>query len=204
VNTSTAIVVGLALGVRHATDADHVVALATLLRRRSGMRGALVVGTVWGLGHTMVLLAAGVAVVLLGVHVPAALDRVAELAVAVMLVGLGLRHLFSAHHREPHVHAPGRIALRPFAIGMVHGLAGSAGVALLALTTIRSPGAAMLYLSLFGLGTVAGMMLLTCVIAFPLCYAGRSGRIEPWIVRGASAASLALGVVLAVRWSLGA
>ena len=200
-NTPMAIAVGLTLGLRHATDADHVVALATLLRRQSGLRGALAIGGVWGIGHTLVLLAAGIAVVLLGIEVPPAFDRAAEIAVALMLVALGLRHL--TRRRGEKASAPrGPIALRPLLIGMVHGLAGSAGVALLALTTIRERGTAMLYLSLFGLGTVVGMMALTGLLAVPLLYAGRSPRLEVWIVRTASAASVGLGLLLAVRCSL--
>ena len=200
-----AIAVGLTLGLRHATDADHVVALATLLRRGRGVRGALAIGGVWGIGHTVVLLAAGAAIVLLGVEVPPRFDRVAELAVAAMLVALGATHLFGRPRRgTPPSMAPGgrAISLRPLLIGMVHGLAGSAGIALLALTAIRPRAAAMLYLSLFGAGTVLGMMILTGLLALPLGYAGRWPRLEPWIVRIASVASVGLGLVIGVRSSL--
>ena len=199
-NASMAVAIGLGLGLRHATDADHVVALSTLLRRKAGLRGALVIGAVWGVGHTLVLLAAGVAVVLLGIEIPPRLDRLAELAVAVMLVGLGLHHLVPAR-KTTSVAGPATAAFRPLLIGMVHGLAGSGAAALLALTTIRVPGVAMLYLSLFGLGTVVGMMALTSLMALPLCYARQSRRLEVGIVRVASAASLGLGLLLAVRCS---
>jgi hypothetical protein len=205
-NTPMAIAVGVALGLRHATDADHVVALATLLRRQSGVRGALMVGAVWGIGHTIVLMAAGVMVVLLGIRIPPAFDRVAQLAVAAMLVGLGVHHLVRrpdghAHGGAPRAGDPGR-TFRPLLVGMVHGLAGSAGIALLTLTTIRERGVAMLYLSLFGVGTVAGMMALTGLLAIPLCAAARFPWLEPWIVRLASVASLGLGLLLAVQCSL--
>lgn len=208
-NGPTAIAVGLALGLRHATDADHVVALATLLRGRAGLRGALLIGGVWGVGHSVVLLAAGVVVVLLGVRLPASFDRLGEWAVAAMLVGLGGHHLLRKDaeraHGEPHEH--GRrghsvSSLRPLLIGMVHGLAGSAGIALLALTTLSAPRVAMLYLLLFGLGTVAGMMALTGLLSIPLRHAGRSPRLESRLVRIASAASLGLGLLLAVECSL--
>lgn len=199
-NTSMAVALGLGLGLRHATDADHVVALSTLLRRKAGVRGALVLGAIWGMGHTLVLLAAGVVVVLLGIELPPELDRFAEMAVAAMLVGLGLAHL--VRRRDVTTAAPpGRLAVRPLVIGMVHGLAGSGAAALLALTTIRVRAVAMLYLSLFGLGTVAGMMALTGLLAVPLCYAGRSTRLESGIVRTAGAASLGLGLLLAARCS---
>src|ERR1700736_834687 len=107
--TFLAITVGLTLGLRHATDADHVVALATLLRRKPGVRGALLLGAVWGTGHTLVVLVVGVAIILLGLHVPASFDRIAEVGVAIMLIALGLRHLLPHRHpKEEVVESRGR------------------------------------------------------------------------------------------------
>jgi nickel/cobalt transporter (NicO) family protein len=204
-NTPMAVALGLTLGLRHATDADHVVALSTLLRRQSGIRGALAVGAIWGAGHTTVLLAAGVAVVLLGMRVPPSLDRYAELAVAAMLIVLGVSHFAPrpSTRRGPQPAARRTPAsLRPLLIGMVHGLAGSAGIALIALATIPTRASAMVYLVLFGIGTVVGMMALTGLLVLPIRYTGRSPTAEVWLIRVASALSLCLGVLLAAKWML--
>ncbi|MGH7295860.1 MAG: high-affinity nickel-transport family protein, partial [Polyangiaceae bacterium] len=162
----------------------------------------LALGAIWGIGHTAVLRGAGVLVVLLGVEVPAGFERWAELAVAAMLIALGARHL---RGRGASTHAPHdavSLRARPLVIGMVHGLAGSGGVALLALTTIPARASAMIYLGLFALGTVAGMMALTGLLSLPLRYAGRSPQLGAWLVRAASVASLGMGLLLAVRCSL--
>ncbi len=198
-NTPVAIAVGVTLGLRHATDADHVVALSTMVQRQSGLRGALILGAAWGVGHTLVLLAAGVPIVVLGIEMPPAFDRVADAAVAAMLIVLGLHHLLRGNRARSRRSSSAPV--RPFLVGMVHGLAGSAGIALLALTTIGARTTAMLYLMLFGLGSVVGMMALTSLLALPLRYAGRRGRFEPWLVRAASVVSLGFGLALAVRCS---
>jgi nickel/cobalt transporter (NicO) family protein len=216
-NVAFAVGAGLALGLRHATDADHIVALATLLRSRSGIRGALTLGAIWGLGHSVVVVAAGVAVIGLGLRMPEPFERYAELGVAAMLIALGLAHVrprLPEHaHDDRHVNDPGRhghghesprrFGLRPLLIGMVHGLAGSAGLALLALMAIPVPALAFLYLMLFGTGTVIGMLALTSVLSLPFQYAGRSPHLERRIVQLACATSIAMGIFLGLRVMLG-
>ena len=122
--------IGLALGIRHAADPDHVVAVTAITARTRGVLGAAWLGVVWGLGHTLTLFAVGAAIILFNLVVP------------------------------PRV-------------GLVHGLAGSAAVALLVLASVRDPRWATLYLLVFGAGTLLGMALITTSIATPLAAATR-------------------------------
>lgn len=199
--------IGLLLGVQHATEADHLAAVATLATRPADWRQALRQGIGWGLGHTLTLLAFAGVVLALGHVVSPTLERALETAVGAMLVLLGadvLRRLwrecihFHLHqHRHPqgsgvvHVHAhshrgegqhaqsahrhghPGRWPLRALAVGMMHGLAGSAALVLLSLQAAPSVPLGLGYIALFGLGSIAGMAVLSVVIALPLRLSAR-------------------------------
>lgn len=193
------------LGMRHATDADHVVAVTTIVSRQRGLRGALAVGALWGLGHTVTILVVGGAIILFGVVVPPRLGLCLEMAVAGMLILLGVLNLWG---RAPpardlaHVHTSTaqRVGWRPLAIGVVHGLAGSAAVALLVLATIRQPVWAIIYLAIFGVGSVLGMMLMTAAMTMPLSAASRRfGSLGRVAAKLTGALSLAFGLVLAYR-----
>ncbi len=160
---------GLVLGMRHATDADHVVAVSTIVSRARSTRSALRIGALWGLGHTVTLLAVGGAIILFGVVIPPRLGLSLELTVAVMLIALGVFNMRHGGHdaaAESGSSAP--LPARPLLVGLVHGLAGSAAMALLVLTTIREPRQAMLYLAVLAAGTVLGMVGLTGTLAIPL------------------------------------
>lgn len=172
---------GFFLGMRHATDPDHVVAVATIVARERSLRGAGLIGALWGAGHTVTVLLVGGAIVVFGLALPARLGLSLELSVAVMLVLLGGlnvvnflrdRAAVAAHgHRHDEAGAGWLARWRPLAVGVVHGLAGSAAVALMVLATIKSAAWAMFYLGLFGVGTVAGMMTITSLMAAPLALA---------------------------------
>jgi high-affinity nickel permease len=179
---------GFFLGMRHATDSDHVVAVTTIVSREKSVLSASLVGALWGLGHTLTILLVGGAIILFGIVLPARVGLTMELSVALMLVVLGVlnvagfrrevRAMQVAHHdgaqEKPSEVGLGRYqALRSLIVGTVHGLAGSAAVALLVLATIRDAGWGLLYLLLFGAGTVAGMMLITSALAVPLAYSAR-------------------------------
>jgi high-affinity nickel-transport protein len=170
---------GFLLGMRHATDSDHVVAITTIVSREKTVRAASVIGALWGAGHSAAILLVGGAIVLFGVVMPARVGLVLELAVALMLVLLGVLNVVGvrragAHDDHRSVTRRARFgAIRPLAVGIVHGLAGSAAVALFVLTTIREPLYALAYLLLFGVGTLAGMMLITSALALPLAVAAR-------------------------------
>jgi high-affinity nickel-transport protein len=189
---------GFVLGMRHATDVDHVAAVTALGSRERSLRGALSVGTLWGVGHTLTVLLVGGAIVAFGLVVPERLGLSLELLVAAMLVVLGTMNLSSAPAGHSHGH---KLPLaRPVIVGVVHGLAGSAAVALLVLTTIEDPFWALSYLVLFGLGTILGMALLTATIMMPLAAAAkRFERADRHLVRALGLVSIAVGLGLAYR-----
>jgi len=175
---------GFFLGMRHATDADHVVAVSAIVSRERTLRAAAPVGIAWGLGHTATILLVGGLIVLFGVVITPRVGLGMELSVALMLVLLGAINLKSSSLRPSHEHPPhgeavgyvyrwfrrsgGYRLLRPLIVGVVHGLAGSAAVALLVLATVRDPLTAIAYLLVFGLGTIAGMFLITTALATPI------------------------------------
>lgn len=189
---------GFVLGMRHATDVDHVAAVTAMGSRERSLRGALSLGTLWGIGHSLTVLIVGGAIVAFGLVIPERLGLSLELLVAAMLVALGTMNLSSppAAHAHPH-----KLPLaRPLLVGVVHGLAGSAAVSLLVLTTIRDPFWALSYLVIFGLGTILGMSLLTASIVVPLAAAAkRFERADRYLVRALGLVSIAVGIVLAYR-----
>jgi high-affinity nickel-transport protein len=251
-NVVSFLFLGFFLGMRHATDADHVVAIATIVSRKRSLAGSAIIGAAWGVGHTITVMVVGTAIIVFGVVIPAQLGLSMEFAVGIMLVLLGVltltgmgRAVGAAHahagvpdghaldlhdhlhahsdymHRHPHGHGPGvhghaeehtplarldrsglgRIAfyqwLRPFAVGLVHGLAGSAAVALMVLSIIRESVAAVGYLLLFGLGTVVGMMLITLILSAPFAFTTVNLPKFNWRLRVASGlVSFVFGVVL--------
>jgi sulfite exporter TauE/SafE len=213
-------VLGFFLGMRHATDPDHVIAVTTIVSRQRTTAGAAMIGALWGVGHTLTILVVGAGIILLGWVIPPRMGLSLELSVGVMLIVLGFMNLSGVLQRitqpEAHPHAPDQTPLarldrrlgglglyqtvRPLIVGVVHGLAGSAAVALLVLATIGNTGWAVLYLLVFGLGTIAGMMLITAGIAWPLTYAGTRFAGLPHKLRLASGViSLMVGLALAYR-----
>jgi high-affinity nickel-transport protein len=207
--------IGFLLGMRHATDADHVVAVTTIVSRERSLRAAMTMGALWGLGHTVTILGVGGAIVLFGLVIPPRLGLSMEMSVAVMLVILGALNLTGAlrdvaHHRGAHRHddAPEKTAsrmdaaqvARPLVVGVVHGLAGSAAVALLVLATIHDANWALVYLGVFGFGTVLGMICLTALMSRPLAKATEwSHTAELTLVRLTGFVSLSFGLFLAYR-----
>jgi len=193
--------------MRHATDPDHVIAVTTIVSRERRLGSAALIGALWGVGHTVTIVLAGLAIVIFGAVVSPRVGLTMELSVALMLVLLGAVSVLRALRSPPHAHGDyvhahphppgagdhghrdddtplarldlcfGRLGLyqilRPLVVGVVHGLAGSAAVALLVLASIREPLPAVGYLVIFGVGTIVGMMLITVAIAAPFAFTAR-------------------------------
>jgi high-affinity nickel-transport protein len=173
------IALGFLLGMRHATDADHVAAVAATVGRERLVRPAAWIGVWWGVGHTITIVLVGAAIVLFNWIIEPRLGLAMEFGVGVMLVLLGVANL-SATRRSK---TTARGVVRPVLVGVVHGLAGSAAIALLVMTTIRDPAWAIVYLLVFGVGTIAGMSMITMAIAAPFASLGeRSARKHAFVL----------------------
>lgn len=218
------LILGFLLGMRHALEADHLAAVATLNSRARSVRQAAMQGAVWGLGHTLTLFLACSLVLFVDAMIPERLSRLLEGAVGIMLLLLGLDLLVrlwrgrlhihthrhddgTAHshahshtgepaiHAHPHAHDR-RFPARALCVGAMHGLAGSAALILLTLGTVASPVTGLLYVALFGLGSVAGMALLSLLISVPLHRARRFARLHAGMQAALGLASLGIGVDL--------
>jgi hypothetical protein len=186
--------VGLLLGVRHATDADHVVAVAALASREKRAPVISKLGAMWGAGHMLTVFGVGGAIIALGLVVPPRVALVFELAVGLMLVAIGALNLVGSGKT-----VTPRSAARSFGVGMVHGLAGSTAIALMILATIRDVGAALAYLVVFGLGTVAGMVTVTLAMSVPMMLVTRADAVQRHVGRVAGLVSVAFGFVVIWR-----
>jgi nickel/cobalt transporter (NicO) family protein len=196
------LLLGIGLGLRHAADADHVVVVSALVQREPGVWRAARIAALWGAGHTVAFLALGLLIVLAEVRIPDAFERGAELFVALMLIGFGLWHLAYSRWAGGGEAAPSVVgtSVRPLVIGLVHGLAGSAGIALLAATTIGSRPLAVAYLGLVALGTVIGMVALTVLMSRTISWTmRREGCLRRAITVLAAMLSMGLGLAVLVR-----
>jgi high-affinity nickel-transport protein len=260
IDLASLLVLGFFLGMRHATDADHVIAIATIVSRQRSLRGSALIGAAWGLGHTLTILVVGGAIILFGIVIPTRMGLAMEFAVGVMLVLLGVLTLTGlgrplgataapaasgagpghdhalcdhdhahAHGDYVHSHAHGHGAgdhghpedrtplvrldrslgglplyqwLRPLVIGVVHGLAGSAAIALLVLVAVGEPVWAMAYLLLFGVGTIGGMMVITFLLSAPFAFSSSRLPRFNWQLRVASGL-LSFGLGLLVVYEIG-
>jgi high-affinity nickel-transport protein len=223
---------GLILGIRHSTDADHVVAISTIVTRQRSMRGAALIGTLWGLGHTITIFIVGCLIILGGVVIPPRIGLSMEFSVGLMLILLGVLNLtgvmgrlvarltpesrrgaFSEARSKPRLGIRAASAveqhgvyqlLRPLAIGLVHGLAGSAAVALLVLSTIHNPIWAIGYLVIFGAGTMFGMMCMTAAMSLSLAYAGdRLPQVGRYLGVASGLVSVCFGMFLIYQLGIG-
>ena len=189
---------GFLLGMRHATDPDHVVAVTTIVSQQRSLARAARTGVLWGVGHTATILLVGGAIIVLKVQIGTIPSRVGlslEFAVAVMLVVLGLLTLAGGERRVADSTA------RPMTVGFVHGLAGSAAVATLPqVALIPNPAWAAGYLAVFGAGTIAGMLLVTVSIAAPTLFAARRfAGMNRTLRIASSVVSIGFGLFLAHR-----
>jgi ABC-type nickel/cobalt efflux system permease component RcnA len=218
---------GLVFGLKHATEADHVVAVSAIVSEHRNLWRAALVGGLWGAGHTASLVVVGAVVLALRVAVPEKIASWLEFGVALMIVGLGANALVRASrgrtqmhlHRHAHdglahthvhfhetggahadraarhTHAVSRVGVKPLLVGAMHGLAGSAALTLIVLTQIKSFALGLLYLTVFGVGSVGGMLLMSGLIGLPFALgARRFSRLSYALQTCAGALSIAFGL----------
>jgi hypothetical protein len=158
---------GLVLGFKHALDADHLAAVSTMATERRGLFASSLIGALWGLGHTISLVVAGVLVIVFHFEIGEHVGKALELCVGFMLIALGVNSLRNlARGGRSHMHAP-RLGARPLLVGMVHGLAGSAALTLLVFAAIPSPALGLLYIAIFGIGSIGGMVIMSTLFSLP-------------------------------------
>ncbi len=249
---------GFVLGMRHATDPDHVIAVTTIVARYRTTKGAALIGAVWGVGHTLTILLVGSGIILFRWVIPGRIGLSMELAVGVMLIVLGIANLREflslarrtaapaaatpvgatlarthshphshgdyvhthshGHQPEAHPHRPDQTPIgwldrhfgglglyqlvRPLVVGIVHGLAGSAAVALLVLAAIGNPKWAILYLLVFGVGTIVGMTVITAAIALPFALSQRQSRFAGRLRLASGLISVAFGCFIVYQMGI--
>lgn len=196
---------GLVFGLKHATEADHIVAISAIVSRERNLLRSAMVGALWGVGHTAALILVGILVLALRLAVPEKVAHWLEFGVALMIIMLGASALLRAlgrradvhlhQHRHDglshvhihfheqgtehtgapasHTHAVSRIGFKPLLVGAMHGLAGSAALTLLVLTQINSTFLGLIYLAVFGVGSIAGMFLMSALIGLPFALSAR-------------------------------
>jgi high-affinity nickel permease len=203
---------GFLLGIQHSLDADHVAAISTLVSQKRSFKRSAWIGAAWGLGHTTVLLVVGVALMILKVSIPNAVARSFEFLVGVMLLYLGVNllrklmlgklHIHRHRHGEVehihlHTHAMGSAhehLHQPFLIGMVHGLAGSAGIVLLITASMNSIAQGVLFTLTFGVGSILGMLVTGSIISLPFLATQKFGRLNQSFMILAAIVTIAIGV----------
>src|SRR5262249_28401782 len=196
-----ALALGFTTGLRHALDPDHLVAVSTIVSEHKSITRSSLVGTFWGVGHTASLFAVGVVVIILRTSIPPGVAHWLEVPVGVMLIALGLNTTWRAlrdrgvklhthvhshddgsphshihiHHGEQHDHRHRmlKIGRRPFLVGLVHGVAGSAVITVFALVTLPSAALGLAYITVFGIGSIGGMLLMSAAISLPFAMTAR-------------------------------
>jgi len=206
---------GVALGMRHALEPDHLAALSTLASQQKSPGAGVMVGAMWGVGHSVSLFLVGGTLALLEAQMPPRLEQLFELGVALMICSLGVRAIRQAvregQRGPPHAHRHGELvhthpappahlhlqrwtfSTRPLLVGVMHGLAGSGAITALVLAELPTVGARLAYIGLFGAGSVVGMGLLTGLAGVPLSRAARQPRLSAGLLAAAGVVSLVVG-----------
>ena len=211
---------GFLLGIRHAMDADHVAAVSAIVSQHRSVLRSCMLGTFWGIGHELALLGAGLALISLKLTISPGVERALETTTACVLIILGVHVLLKLPVGSVNVHADAGIAShrhylhtrvaryhrlvvrgwRPLLLGVLHGLAGSAALMLLVLGSMPSSATAILYIAVFGVGSIVGMLVLSGVIGIPFALAvGRSTAAQAVVQSVAGTASVIVGVILIWR-----
>lgn len=217
ISTFSILLFGFVLGLRHATEADHLAAVSAIVSEKKNLFTSAIVGGLWGVGHTISLFVVGVLVIFLKLQISETVEAKLEAMVGGMLIILGINALRKmlqrdkihahthTHEGHPHIHfhthdqdvaekSHHRLSPRSVVVGMVHGLAGSAALMFLVVSTIHSSAVAVMYILIFGIGSIGGMMAMSFLIGLPFHFtANRFDILNKGIRLVAGVFSLGLG-----------
>ena len=210
---------GFILGLQHSLDADHIAAVSSIVSKHKSIKKSTLIGAAWGIGHTTTLLLIGIVVIVLRISIPERISQFFEFVVGLMLLYLGAAllktifvdkvhlhrhdhdgvshlHLHSHKHSSRHDHLH-----KPFLVGIVHGMAGSAGIMLLILATMNSVTEGLLFTLTFGIGSILGMMATGAAIGIPFLLAGNNTRYLQVFMFCVAFITIGVGVsVVAENW----
>lgn len=210
----TLITLGFILGLEHALDADHVAAVTAMVSRTKSLRKSSALGAVWGMGHTTTLLLVGLLVLVFKVSLPQNLAPLMEFLVGIVLVLLGIGVLKNVMKDNAHAHGHKHANMdhshlhshegaqfhrhmhKTFAIGMLHGLAGSGALMILVLATVKSVFEGLLYILVFGTGSILGMLAISTIIGLPFVLTNNFEKIHSIVRTLAGAMSIILGLAI--------
>lgn len=190
------LLLGFTLGIKHATEPDHVIAVSTIASQTKKLSRSSLAGVFWGLGHTATLLVIGVTAITLGQHIPENVATLLEFFVGVMLVYLGINGIrknpIIEEGKQQHFHK------KSFVIGVIHGLAGSAAMVLLTAAAADTGAEAFQYILLFGAGTIVGMLLFTTLLGLPFLVTSKKS-IPLFLMRATSLISVVYGLYYMIQ-----
>lgn len=192
------LVLGFILGIKHAFEADHIIAVSTIASEQKNSFKAALMGIFWGIGHTTTLFIVGFLVLILKISIPQSLSLILEGLVGVMLIVLGIKVFvnFQSTHSPNHK--------MPFLVGVVHGLAGSGALMLLVLSTIANVLDGLFYILVFGVGSLLGMSIMSFIISIPILYAkNQLPKLENYLCIGAGVLSILFGAFVIYEVVLG-
>ncbi len=211
VSTSAVLGFGFLLGLKHATEADHLAAVGTIVSERKHLLSSAMVGGLWGVGHTISLLLAGIFVLILNFEISEQTEKILEFCVGLMLLFLGINvlrkvvqgekiHLHTHENENEDISTSKRgfkFTIRSVIIGMIHGLAGSAGMMLLYLPTIESNSLKLIYIVIFGIGSIGGMMIMSFLVGLPFhLTAAKFNRFNNILQTIAGLVSIVIGLMI--------
>lgn len=235
INFFTVLGFGFLLGLRHATDADHVVAITTLLGKHRKIRHSTFIGILWGIGHSITVTLIAIPIIFYSFTVPPGLGLILEFFVGVLLVTLGVltlsgltekisrhftnptihKHAHESTAGKPHSHVHFHVSdnlsknlhhigtfqiVRPIVVGLIHGLAGSAAITLLILSTIKNPTLSVFYLFIFHFGVIIGMMIITTLLGASIVLVKKkSENLNKYLITASGVLSFGFGIFIMYR-----
>ncbi|MBM7554478.1 urease accessory protein UreH [Thalassobacillus pellis] len=187
---------GFFLGIKHALEPDHVVAVSTIVGKNKSPWRSSFLGVFWGIGHTLTLLIIFLLLYFTKTSIPGTWEMSFELGVGIMLVYLGTSPFFpkKKNGRRNRKAITSNLFIKSMVIGQIHGLAGSAAMTLLVVSVVDSLKDSLIYIGTFGIGTVVGMLLFTFVLSFPFFFIVNKHQVNTLLIRGTAILSICYGI----------